>query len=334
MLLVLGYLVGSISPGYFFGRIIKHIDIRKVGNGNTGATNTYYIVGPVFGILTGIFDFLKTPVVYFLAVSGILSFTVSPDLGLLVGLSVVLGHIKPFYLGFRGGKGVASLLGLCAITIFYTRSIFALIFLIGSIIYAIVVSKSLVLTHPLRQVLKLGVLVLPLGTIWLPKIFILAIALLAFLVFAVFDAIRLLNPKINKRYLNFVIFAKSKETRKPSGATLLLFSNLLILWLFPKEIAVLSLTGFILGDSLAPIGKRMLPVPLLKGKTLGGALIIFTVSAVAGLFLISLTPLHFSFLLILFAALLTAVLDQFSFLIDDNLLVPLGTTLLLTVFQF
>ncbi|MBI2196914.1 glycerol-3-phosphate acyltransferase [Candidatus Daviesbacteria bacterium] len=332
LILFLGYLIGSLSPGYFFGQLVKHIDIREFGNKNTGATNTYQIVGPVFGILTGIFDFLKAPFVYFLAVSGLFPFKpVTPDLAILAGLAVVVGQIKPFYLQFKGGKGVASLWGLTAVTIFYTRSIYALALLILTTTYAIAVSKKLAFAHPLRQILKLGVIALPLGAIWLPREFVIPIIAALFLVFAVFDAVRFLAPKINQRYLLLSIFAKQKERFQPSGATLLFLSMLLTIGLFPKEIAVLSLTAFLLGDSLVPIGQHFLSIPLIKEKTLGGAGIYIFTSVTAGLFLKSLTPLDLSLSLILSASLLTAVLDQFSFLIDDNLLVPVGTALSLTV---
>lgn len=327
-LVFFGYLIGSISPGYFFGRLVKRIDIRQFGNGNTGATNTYHVVGPVFGIITGIFDFLKTPAAYWLAVSGS---KISPDLGILVGLAAVAGHVKPFYLSFKGGKGVASLLGLSLITILYTRSIFALVLVISTVVYSVAVSKSLIFTHPLRRLLKLSVLALPLGLIWLPKSFILPVIIVLLLFFVVFDMIRFLSPYINRRYLRLKIFAKQKEKQKFSGATLIFLSALIVFWLFPKEIAAFSFIVFLLGDTLAPLGQKLLSIPLLREKTLGGALIIFLVSFISGLFLMSLTPLYLAFPQILLASLLTATLDQFSFLMDDNLLVPVGTALILTV---
>ena len=67
LLIIFGYLIGSLSPGYFFGRVIKGIDIRDYKYHNTGATNTYFIVGPVYGVIAGLFDFLKTPAVYYLS---------------------------------------------------------------------------------------------------------------------------------------------------------------------------------------------------------------------------------------------------------------------------
>lgn len=330
--LLLGYLIGSLSPGYFFGKVIKHIDIRRFGNKNTGATNTYYVVGPVYGIMTGIFDFLKAPFVYFLAASGTFFFKpINPDLAILTGLAAVVGHIKPFYLEFRGGKGVASLWGLSLVTIFYTQSIYALILLSLTTIYTISVSKKLSFTHPLRQILKLTLLTIPLGAIWLSKTFIIPIIIGLLLLFIIFDVIRFLAPNINQRYLHFKFFAKQKEKLRVSGATLIFLSMLLCFWLFPKEIAILSLIIFILGDSLAPLGQKLLPIPLLADKTLGGAVIIFSVSAVSGLFLKSLTPLSLSLPLIFSASLAAAILDQLSYLVDDNLLVPVGTALILTL---
>ncbi len=335
VILFLGYLIGSLSPGYFFGQLVKHIDIRRFGNKNTGATNTYHVVGPVFGILTGIFDFAKAPLAYYLTASGSLPFLprIEPDLAILAGLAVVVGHIKPFYLNFKGGMGVAPLWGLCMVTILYTRSIFALLLISGTVIYTIHVSRSLKFTHPLRQVLKLGMLVIPLAAIWVPKDFILLIILLLFLLFALLDVIRVINPNINKRYLNLKIFAKEKERFRPSGSTLLFLSALLVFWLFSEDIAVISLACFLVGDSLAPMGQRFLSVQLLGSKTLGGALVVFFASLLTGLFLQSLTPLSLSFTLIITAAVSIATLDQFSFLIDDNLLVPFGTAVALTILR-
>ncbi len=60
LLLLFGYLIGSLSPGYFFGRLVRGIDIRNYRNHNTGATNTYFIVGPVYGVIAGLFAKRKT----------------------------------------------------------------------------------------------------------------------------------------------------------------------------------------------------------------------------------------------------------------------------------
>ena len=332
LMLLLGYLIGSISLGYFFGRVIRGIDIRKFGNHNTGATNTYNIVGPVFGIIAGSFDFFKSAFVYYLGVTGVFGAALDPNIAILAGLAVVAGHIAPFYLRFRGGIGVASLFGLSAIVLLFTQSIFSLVLIAGSITYAIVVSKRITFEAPFRKFLKLVGLVFPLGLIWFSQGNLLWLAGILLIASFLFDVIRFLSRRINLRYLNIGILAKQKENRRLSGYTLFLVSAFLITWLFPKEIAVVALTFFILGDFLAPIGSRaFLPIPLIRDKTIGGAIIIFAISFIAGIFLQSLTPLILSLGQILFAASLAAIFDQFSF-VDDNIFVPIGIAVGLMIF--
>lgn len=331
IILVLGYLAGSLSPGYLFGRLVRGIDIRDYGNHNTGATNTYRVVGPVYGIIAGLFDFLKTPVVYFLSLSRL-----NPDMAILVGLAGVVGHITPFYLGFRGGRGTASLGGLCFITLFYTHSVYALLLFVGFIIYGLNISEAK-MRLPMRHLLKLGALIFPLGLVWVPKDTVIIIVIILLGVAILIDIVRLLIPSINEKYLNLKTFARLKEKRRLSGYSIFLFSVLIVASLFPKEIAVVSLAFFILGDTLAPFSRliRFLPqMPILGDKTIAGAIVIFAISLVAGLFIQSLTPLILPIKTIILGALLTSVLDQFSFVLDDNILVPFGSAMLLSVAQY
>lgn len=331
LLLIFGYLVGSLSPGYFFGRLVKGIDIRKFGNHNTGATNTYSVVGPVYGVITAIFDFLKTPFVYYLGLQWL-----DPNMAILVGLASVVGHIAPFYLGFRGGRGVASLGGLCFIALFYSRSIYTLFLIIGFIVYGMNVA-TIKMKLPVRHLLKLGALVFPLGLIALSGATVAAwIAVL--LVIALFvDVIRFANPSFNEKYLKQKAFARIKERKRLSGYSIFLLSALIITGWFSKEVAVISLTFFILGDTFAPFSKiiRFLPQQRILGdKTIAGAIIIFAISFTAGLFLQSLTPLSLSLGMVIFGSAVVAVLDQFSFFLDDNILVPLGSAVLLSTIQY
>lgn len=329
LLLILGYLVGSVSPGYFFGRLVKGIDIRTFGNKNTGATNTYHVVGPIYGILTGLIDFSKSALVYYFSLSQL-----KPDLAILAGLTAVLGHIFPFYLGFRGGRGVASLYGLNLAVIFFNRTIFGLFFLFGSIIYVLLVSKRRSFEAPLRKILKLLGIALPFGLIFLPKIILLWIAGFLFSLFFFFDLLRFFHPKLSSWYLKISFLAKQKETRHFSGFTLFLFSTFLLFAFFSKETAVLSLTIFILADLMAPIASRyFLSIKTFPQRTLGGAITVFLTAFITGLFLQSLTSLSLSTERILFAAILATFFDQISFFADDNLLVPLGTALGLTLFR-
>lgn len=108
---VIGYLFGLIQTGYIYGKI-KKIDIRKHGSGNAGTTNALRTLGWKAGVITFIGDCLKcvlaVTVVQFL-------FIQEPHRNLYAmyaGLGAVLGHNFPFYLKFKGGKGIASTAGL------------------------------------------------------------------------------------------------------------------------------------------------------------------------------------------------------------------------------
>lgn len=107
----IGYLFGLIQTGYIYGKI-KHVDIRKHGSGNAGATNALRTLGWRAGVITFLGDCLKC-VLAVLVVRGI--FAQNPNVELLAmysGLGAVLGHNYPFYLNFKGGKGIASTAGL------------------------------------------------------------------------------------------------------------------------------------------------------------------------------------------------------------------------------
>lgn len=104
--LVAGYFCGCISTGYFVGRFY-HTDIRTLGSGNAGTTNVLRNFGKIPALITFLGDILKAilPIV-------LIRFLVPMEplwylLGLYCGLGVVLGHNYPFYLGFKGGKGIA-----------------------------------------------------------------------------------------------------------------------------------------------------------------------------------------------------------------------------------
>ncbi len=111
--LLIGYACGLIQTAYIYGRI-NHIDIRKYGSGNAGTTNALRTLGFKAGLITFIGDLLKVVLATMIVR---LIFTDShPDsitvLVLYTGLGVVLGHNFPFYLGFKGGKGIAATAGL------------------------------------------------------------------------------------------------------------------------------------------------------------------------------------------------------------------------------
>ena len=112
LLLIIGYFIGNIETGYIFGKLNK-MDIRNYGSGNAGATNTPRVLGPKAGLIVFLGDFCKS-LIPCLVVRYIFRDNVSLSYVymLYIGLGVVLGHNFPFYLGFKGGKGVASTAGI------------------------------------------------------------------------------------------------------------------------------------------------------------------------------------------------------------------------------
>jgi len=108
---VIGYLFGLIQTGYIYGKMNK-IDIRKHGSGNAGTTNALRTLGWKAGVITFIGDCLKCVIAVVVAR---LIFANSAHVELLAiytGLGAVLGHNFPFYLNFKGGKGIAASVGL------------------------------------------------------------------------------------------------------------------------------------------------------------------------------------------------------------------------------
>ena len=110
----LAYLLGSIPFGYLLVRIFRHEDIRKTGSGNIGATNVARSGAKGLGILTLILDALKgfLAVVIAQRVAAPYGFPQAYDIAAAAALAAVLGHCFPIWLGFRGGKGVATALGV------------------------------------------------------------------------------------------------------------------------------------------------------------------------------------------------------------------------------
>lgn len=116
--LLIGYAFGCIQTAYITGRITARIDIREHGSGNAGTSNVIRVIGRSAGFIVFVTDCLKAIAAYIIAAllfKGGGSFFpgalgVLP--GLYAGLGTVLGHNFPFFLKFKGGKGIASTLGL------------------------------------------------------------------------------------------------------------------------------------------------------------------------------------------------------------------------------
>ena len=115
--IIIGYAFGLIQTGYFIGKIYK-IDIREHGSGSSGATNMTRTLGKWPGVVTLVVDVLKPMGAYLLTAavfSGIEDIELYKILCLYAAVATIIGHIYPFYLGFRGGKGVATTGGMAII---------------------------------------------------------------------------------------------------------------------------------------------------------------------------------------------------------------------------
>jgi acyl phosphate:glycerol-3-phosphate acyltransferase len=137
--IVIAYLLGSIPTGYLLGRIILKTDIRQSGSGNTGATNVLRTFGIKAGLLVLLFDVLKGVLAILLAryISGHFSSGFGVQwLEAIYGLMVIAGHVFSVFLGFKGGKGVATTAG-----VFITLLPLSMLFCLVLFVYIVFSSK-------------------------------------------------------------------------------------------------------------------------------------------------------------------------------------------------
>lgn len=153
---VLAYLIGCFSSAFIIGRVFLKIDIRGYGSGNSGATNAVRVMGKKYGVITFLLDFLKG------IIAALIGFLLLGELGgLYAGLFVIIGHNWPFYLKFKGGKGVSTSIGVLALLNFPVGLISVIIGIavaaiskfvsLGSISFFIVVPIITFLRHGLER---------------------------------------------------------------------------------------------------------------------------------------------------------------------------------------
>ncbi len=105
---VLAYLIGSIPTAYIAGRITRGVDIRCLGDGNVGMQNAFHQLGKKIGLLVGLIDIGKGAAVILIAQAA-----GSPELiVMLTGITAIIGHNWPVFLGFRGGRGESVTVGV------------------------------------------------------------------------------------------------------------------------------------------------------------------------------------------------------------------------------
>jgi glycerol-3-phosphate acyltransferase PlsY len=156
--LLASYLVGAIPTSYLVVRLVKGQDLRRLGSGNLGATNLFRVLGWRYAVPVGLFDMLKgaVPVLVFAPRAG-----GGAVAALGLGAAAVLGHVFPVFLGFRGGKGVATgagvVLGLVPLAFLAALATWALVVKLsgyvslGSVLAAAVLPPAVYLLHPDRR---------------------------------------------------------------------------------------------------------------------------------------------------------------------------------------
>ncbi|MBM4075139.1 MAG: glycerol-3-phosphate 1-O-acyltransferase PlsY [Planctomycetes bacterium] len=160
LLLVSGcYFAGSIPFGLLLGRIVKGIDIRHFGSGNIGATNAGRVLGKKWGLICLVLDAFKGLLPTLLIPKLIYGpdYAALSHLTVLGGISTIVGHMFPIWLGFRGGKGVATSLGVVGILGPWGLSAGVIAF-IGSFFVWRIVSLSSILAATTYGVFELATL--------------------------------------------------------------------------------------------------------------------------------------------------------------------------------
>lgn len=109
---LMAYLAGSIPFGLVTARLVAGVDIRKEGSGNIGATNVGRVLGAKWGLVVLVLDALKGLLPVWLIPTLLVPASSGPLLPVLAGVSTIVGHMFPCWLGFKGGKGVATSLGV------------------------------------------------------------------------------------------------------------------------------------------------------------------------------------------------------------------------------
>ena len=161
LFVLLAYLTGAFPSAVWVGKTFYKIDVREFGSGNAGATNTFRVLGKKAGIPVLVMDIFKG----WLCVNYISFLTNIPqsaeavfETQLAFGIAAVIGHLFPIYTGFRGGKGIATLLGLLiglhAVAAIYSILVFVIVFLISK--YVSLGSIIASVAFPILVILILG----------------------------------------------------------------------------------------------------------------------------------------------------------------------------------
>ena len=166
VILVLSYLIGSVPSSVWLGKLVHGVDVRDYGSGNAGATNAFRVLGWKVGssallldmgkgaLAAGVFSHLRLG-----AVPSFGAWELDTVIMLLAGLAAIVGHIFPLYLGFDGGKGVATtagvLLAVTPLTMLIVMAIFVAVLLPSG--YVSLASMTSAVTFPVAVAVQIFV---------------------------------------------------------------------------------------------------------------------------------------------------------------------------------
>ncbi|MEO0086774.1 MAG: glycerol-3-phosphate acyltransferase [candidate division WOR-3 bacterium] len=238
--ILIGYLLGSILPAYIFGKILKGIDIRKVGTFNAGTTNVKRELGILPAIPTAVYDTLKGIISILIAQK---IFRTPISISYLAGFAAALGHIFPFYLNFRGGQGAATLTGILLFNLYKIFIVNKIPFLIFDLVILLITIFLVFYISKTQEILSITIL--PLFTYLLilrvPFDWVLISTLIIIsylLIIAIVNIIRFDLIKINKEKLpNFPFW---RTFIRPAGFSFVILS------FFLNKITLLTLIGVVL----------------------------------------------------------------------------------------
>ena len=148
LIVISGYFLGAIPTAYIAGRVVKGIDIRRVGDANVGAANAFHQLGKKIGVAVGLIDAGKGALAVLIAQAA----DIPQEAVLITGVAAIIGHNWPVFLGFRGGRGESTTIGMLLILVTQPMLILGGVSIVTLFITRNVILASAVLFAPLSLV--------------------------------------------------------------------------------------------------------------------------------------------------------------------------------------
>ena len=148
LVVISGYFLGAIPTAYIAGRVVKGIDIRRVGDANVGAANAFHQLGKKIGVAVGLIDAGKGALAVLIAQAA----DIPQEAVLVTGIAAIIGHNWPVFLGFRGGRWESTTIGMLLVLLTQPMLILGGVSIVTLVITRNVILASVVLFAPLSLV--------------------------------------------------------------------------------------------------------------------------------------------------------------------------------------